>query len=86
MSLRDWKPSNWEKVKKGLIEDFFGSYPKTEDEKVEIVREAVLLELEKRSIRLEHSCNPSILGYKVKDPTLVIEPPMYLINLGEPIK
>lgn len=86
MKLRDWKPDNWEDIKKVLIEDFFSSYPRTEDEKVEIIREIILKELGKKSIRLEHSCNPSVLGYKVKDPTLVIEPPMYLINLGEPIK
>lgn len=75
MKLRDWKPINWEEIKR----DLYGV-------EIEQIRETILKELEKKSTRLEHSCNPPILGYKVKNPTLVIEPPMYLINLGEPIK
>jgi hypothetical protein len=81
MRLRDWEPKDWYKIKNRLADTVFDGY-----ELVDKTREAILSELEKKSISFQHSCSPLLSGYKVKDPTLIIEPPMYLINLGEPLK
>lgn len=80
MRLRDWKPDNWDRESRKLAsETRFDSY-----ELVEFIRIYLMESLEKKSIKLQHSCNPFLTGLEVKDPTIVIEPPMYLINLGEP--
>jgi hypothetical protein len=90
MRLRDWKPDNWEGLKKSFKKvyrevDTDYHYPLTRVD-IEQVRESILSELEKKVIRFQHSCNPCLTGLEVKDPTLVIEPPMYLIDLGDPLK
>ena len=90
MKLRDWKPDNWETLKKvlkrGYTEVDSGYNYTLYEVDLEKVRQTILSELEKRVIRFQHSCNPCLTGLEVKDPTLVIEPPMYLIDLGDPLK
>lgn len=84
MKLRDWKPDNWQEIK-----DFATStYYKHDDLESAFndLRMYLMNSLEKKVIPFQHSCRPPISGKEVKNPTLVIEPPMYLIDLGEPLR
>ena len=85
MNLVDWRPKNWYSIKQDLIGECKDERQDI-DELLEGVRRALLSELQKKVIKFQHSCNPCLTGLEVKDPTLVIEPPMYLIDLGDPLK
>jgi len=90
MRLKDWKPDGWDELKKILKKGYTEvdtGYPYTlYSVDLEQVRQTILSELEKKVIKFQHSCNPPLTGLEVKNPSIIIEPPMYLIDLGEPLK
>lgn len=81
MKLVNWEPEDWSIIKNRLAETVYDPY-----DLIEGVRKILLTELQRKVVKFQHSCNPSLTGQEVPNPSLVIEPPMYLINLGDPLK